>query len=93
MNRNLTASDREALIKLAASLPTGAAERRLILARVLSDRHAGTLPYEGDTPLDKVYALTDLMNQIKRDVPRLPEMKTVQDAIYKLEEAVARALK
>jgi len=106
--RALTASDRSALIKLASSLPAGSEERRAILAGLQGPRSdlantdgvsgmalvAGTLRYEGDTPIDKVYACTDLIVEAQRSagtgVARA-EFQTVKAALNKLEDAIKAA--
>ncbi len=57
-------------------------------------RQAGTLQYEGNTALDKVYACSDLRNEAKRSAGSgvaVAEFKAVQDALFKLEKVVEKA--
>jgi len=50
---------------------------------------AGTLSYRGDTPLDKAYAMTDLLIELGKDLPtgssRSREFKAVKTALRSLE--------
>jgi len=59
-------------------------------------REAGSLRYEGNTALDKTYAMTDLLNEIKRQLPdpkagRSAEFQAVQKALFALEKYVEKA--
>ena len=53
---------------------------------------AGSLSYRGDTPLDKAYAMTDLLIELGKDLPsgssRSREFKAVQTALRQLESFV-----
>ena len=56
-------------------------------------RQAGTLSYEGNTAIDKVYACTDLINEAQRSAGTgvaKPEFQAVKSAL-KLEEAIKKA--
>jgi len=86
---------RSGLIRLAHAKP----ELRPVLLPLLTDtkaaKTAGTLRYEGDTALDKVYAMTDLLIEAKRGLDpqtaKSPEVKAVQSALYALEKVVQKA--
>ncbi len=57
-------------------------------------RRAGVLRYTGDTVLDKVYALSDLLNEVRYAMPDTPgfdsKADAVQKTLYDLENFVKR---
>lgn len=62
-------------------------------------REAGTFKYPGDTALDMVYGMTDMISDMKRKLPAdaskaiRPEEMAVRKALHKLETAVKKATK
>ena len=105
MSRPITAQDRKRLIRLASGLPKGSEGRKAILAGLEKTttsrraylKNAGALRYDGNTPLDKVYAMTDLLNEIGRGLPtgsgRSSEFSAVRKALFKLEAYVKKETK
>jgi len=87
---------RNGLIRLAHANP----ELRPTLLPLLVGgqvRAAGTLRYEGDTALDKVYAMSDLLSEViyhKGPTVEMfaPEVKAVRNALRALEQAVEKAV-
>lgn len=65
--------------------------------RKASTKTAGVLRYEGDTPLDKVYAMSDLLKEVGKGLPtgatRSSEVSAVQKSLYKLESFVEKQTK
>jgi len=71
----------------------GSDKKRLAQLRA---KRAGTLKYDGDTPLDKVYAASDLLGEARRGLPTgsaRAEFATAEKALRKLESAVEKAAK
>lgn len=62
-----------------------------------STKTAGVLRYKGDTPLDKVYAMSDLLKEVGMGLPtgstRSSEVSAVQKSLYKLESFVEKQTK
>jgi len=58
-------------------------------------KQAGTFQYEGNTSMDMAYALTDMVNELKRRLPEgsvTQEARDVKKAILVFEAAVKKAL-
>jgi hypothetical protein len=56
-------------------------------------RTGGTLHYEGDTPLDKVYAMSDLLSEAGRGLGHKEartEYLAVSKALFALEKAILK---
>ena len=74
--------------------PAGEVQAKNTITKLLTmmAKQAGTLHYDGDTALDKVYAMTDLLAEVKRALPsgkgRAPEVQAVQKALPPLEDFV-----
>lgn len=57
-------------------------------------KQAGTLKYEGNTAIDKVYACTDLLNEAQRQADTaFAEFRAAKAACLKVEEALKKASK
>lgn len=83
--------NREAVVKLAHERPELRAKLVPIIRKMdnLRSRQSGVLRYDGDTALDKVYAMSDLLGEVRRSLGKpLPEIAGTQKALFALERAV-----
>ncbi len=89
---------RSKLIRLAHENPNLRPDLLPLLWKQGSDesKTAGTLRYDGDTAIDKVYAMTDLLGEVIKMVDGLrttSEVKATRAALENLEKAVEKLSK
>lgn len=89
---------RSKLIRLAHENPNLRPDLLPLLSKQGSDesKTAGTLRYDGDTAIDKVYAMTDLLGEVIKMVDGLrttSEVKATRAALENLEKAVEKLSK
>jgi hypothetical protein len=89
---------RSKLIRLAHENPNLRPDLLPLLSKRGSDemKTAGTLRYDGDTAIDKVYAMTDLLGEAVKMVDGLrttSEVKAARAALENLEKVVEKLSK